>query len=135
MTIYPNNGALTLAAAVHASIAGSNLKLFKAIASPLNVNTVIADFTVCDFSGYETKVILVFLDPYLDPAGGASFRTGTQQWNFDGADLTPVENSVYGWFLESGGDLVAAGTFDAPVSMAKAGDSLPLDVVLNMFRS
>lgn len=136
MTIYPNVGALWLYRnAIIVVAAPVDLKLFKAIAAPMSISTIITDFTDADFSGYAPAVVANLLAPYLDPVGGVSAQTGTQQFTFDGADVTPTINTIYGWYMANGGDLIACGTFDAPVSMARDGDAIPLNAVLNMFRS
>lgn len=130
MTIYPNVSAIYLAGLVKTALAASKLKLFKAIAAPLSVSTVLADFTEADYDGYAEITIAAFHNPYIDPAGGASIQSGTQQFDFVSVPLTT--NIVLGWYLKNAaGALVVAGTFDAPIAMAQPGDAIPLNVALN----
>jgi hypothetical protein len=129
-TLYPNGGALILAGNVKTLLAGSILKLYKAISSPLSVSTVIGDFTEADYDGYVAKTITAWLNAYLDPAGGASIQSGTQQFDFVAGAGTM--NNVLGFYLTTAaGALFFAGSFPAPVPMNVNGDSIPLNLVLN----
>lgn len=130
MTLYPNSAALILAGLVRTSLAASKMGLYKAITSPLSPSTTFADLTEADYDGYAQKTITNFLPPYLDPAGGASIQSGTQQFDFD--TDTSLSNVVLGFFLlTSGGDLMVVGSFDAPISMSAPGDSIPVNCTLN----
>ena len=129
--IYPNTGAMVLAGLVRTDLVAAVLKLFKNDVIPAP-STVLADLEECDFSGYaEVDPVewqAVFLDPQL---GGASFQT-FNQWNFDGADVTPTTNTVYGYWIESvAGTLLAVGTFENPIPMMAGGDSIPALIKLN----
>jgi len=138
MTLYPNVGALLIAGFVKGDLDGASLRLFKAIAAPLSVSSVRADFEECDFSGYEDFVITAFGAPYLDPAGGSTIATPSNQFNFVTPTLPdlPVTNVVLGWYITTGAaSLYVAGTFAAPVAMAQNGDALPLQVLLNFCRN
>lgn len=132
MLVYPNGGAMILAATVRTSLAGSKLCLYQAIANPLSVSTVLADFTEADYSGYAQKTITNFLAAYLDPTGGASIQSGTQQFQFVTPVGDPVTNTILGFYLlDSDGDLILAGSFENSVAMAADGDAIPMNVVLN----
>lgn len=132
-TIYPNQGAIKIAENVILGFVAPKLKLFKEIAAPLNVNTVLADFTEANFTGYADVDPIVFLGGYLDPDGGASVQTGTRLFQI--ASPFTVPNTVLGWYIEDDGVCVAAGTFPAPVALVGAGDAIPLDVILNFGRN
>lgn len=129
--LYPNSGAANLAAIVRTGLVAATLKLFQnpVVASP---STVLGDLTECDFSGYAAVSPVVWGASFLDPSlGGYSFST-YKQWNFDGSDLTPTQNNVYGFWLEStAGNLLAVNVFDAPVAMAAGGDALIVNPKLN----
>jgi len=130
MTLYPNSAALLIAGLVRTELAGSKMKLFQAISAPLSPSTVIGDFTEADYEGYVEKTIANWLNPYLDPVGGASIQSGTQQFDYD--PLPGVTNVILGFYVtNAGGDLIIAGTFANPIPMAAPGDSIPNNVTLN----
>jgi hypothetical protein len=130
VTLYPNSAALYLAGLVKAALAASHLCLYKAISAPLSPSTVIANLTEADYDGYARKALAAWNNPYLDPAGGASIQSGTQQFDFVAVPLTT--NVVIGWYLlNAAGDLVAVGNFDNPIAMTQNGDSIPVNVTLN----
>ncbi len=132
MTIYPNISALYIAGLVKTALAASMLKLYTAIASPLGPGTVVGDFTEATFSGYTAITIANFLAPYIDPAGGSSIQSGTQQFNYVEPMSGPVGEVCLGFWLENAaGDLVVAGNFDAPISMNANGDAIPVNITLN----
>jgi len=135
MTLYPNAAQLWLAGLVKTALINSVLKLYQAISQPLSQSTVIADFTEADFDGYAAKTITAWLAAYIDPDGGGSIQSGTQQWNCVPAGPPPVANSILGWYLVSAtGTLVAAGDFPAPIAMSNLGDAIPLNITLNYGR-
>jgi len=130
MTIYPNTGALLLAATMRTFLAASKMKLYQTIASPLSPSTVLADLTEADYDGYTEKTLTTWNLPYLDPAGGASIQPGTQQFDFVAAAGTT--NVVLGFYiLDAAGALVCVGSFDSPIPMGNTGDSIPINCSLN----
>lgn len=132
MVLYPNVAALFLATTIRTALAASVLKLYTAVSSPLSPGTVKSDFTEATYDGYTAKTIANFLHAYIDPAGGASIQSGTQQFDYGPAAMPPVINTVLGFWLEDAtGNLVVAGSFDNPIAMAAVGDSIPVNVILN----
>jgi hypothetical protein len=132
VTLYPNVAALYLAGLVRTALAASHLKLYTALANPLSPGTVVADFTEATYDGYAPIAIANFLHPYIDPAGGATIQSGTQQFDYGPAAAPPVTNTVLGFYLlNAAGALVVAGSFDNPIAMANLGDSIPVNVSLN----
>jgi hypothetical protein len=131
--IYPNVGALKIAATIRTFVALSVIHLIKAPISLLPGTTLAALTAIeADFDGYTAIVVTAFLAPYIDPAGGASIQSGTEQFQYGPAASPPVINNVYGFYLlDAAGDLLVAGTFDAPVAMQSIGDALPMNVILN----
>lgn len=130
MTLYPNTAALYLAGLVKTALAGSKMCLYKAITAPPSPSTVLANITEADYDGYAQKTIAAWLNPYIDPAGGASIQSGTQQFDFVSVPL--VTNNVLGFFiLNAAGLLIALGSFAAPIAMTQTGDSIPVNVTLN----
>lgn len=136
MLLYPNGGALWLAAKARTALATSVLKLYTALANPLTPSTVVADFTEADFSGYAAATITNFLLPYIDPAGGATIQSGTIQFGYVAPMSGPIGNTVLGFYLvDSTGALIVAGSFDAGVTMNANGDAIPINVALNYGKS
>ena len=133
---YPLEGALFLAGKVKTALASSKMRLYKdSLAPDENTTADMLAAAVADYDGYETKTITGWLDPYYDPAGGATIQSGTQQFEYvDGSDH--VHNSIGGaWVEDSTGKVLAIMAFDHPVSMARNGDAIPLDVALNYGRA
>jgi len=130
VTIYPNLGALYLAGLVKADLIASELRLYKAIAAPLSVSTILADLTEADFDGYAAATIAAWNAAYLDPQGGASIQCGTQQFDF--VPGLGTVNTILGFYVvTAGGDLLFVGEFEAPIPMNALGDSIPVNVTLN----
>lgn len=126
---FPNSAALAIAALVQTELALSKLRLFKNGFTP-SVSTTRAELIAeeADFTGYPAggSAITAFLDPILNPLGGASIDWPTEQ--FAPASPFTVGNVIGGWWIEdAGGTLVyAIGTFAAPIPMNAAGQGLPL---------
>jgi len=136
MNVYPNSASLVLAGYIRTALAASKLRLFKGISQPLSVSTILANFVEADYDGYVEKTIATWLPPYLDPVGGASFQSGTQQFDYIPGVGPEVPNTILGFYIiNATGALIAAGTFTAPVAMAATGDSIPLNVTLNWART
>lgn len=130
---YPHAGALKVAATVQTLMAMSKIRLFK---SNLTITPSIDEAALvaaeCDYDGYVALTVTAFLAPYLDPAGGASIQSGTQQFQYGPVGTPPVINQVYGFWVETAAAVpILAGSFDNPVSMAQIGDAIPISVVLN----
>lgn len=126
--LYPNVGAIEMMGDLSTALINCNVELYQNNVS-LGPATVLADLTVADFGGYAAITIAALLAVYLDPAGGASAQIATIQW--DASGVAP-SNLVYGFWVETaGGVLVLAGSFEAAVSMANVGDSIPLDIKFN----
>ncbi len=135
--IYPKTGALKIAAALVTLLSTGSLKLFKNNLT-LTPNTTKAELAAAeaDFSGYAAEAITAPDDAYIDRSGGASVIVPTVEFVFDGTDLSPTTNLIYGWWLEdTDADLFTCGKFDEPIPMAAAGDALPLMVLHNLGRS
>lgn len=129
--LYPNSGALALAANVQTFLANSDLHLFQSGSVVLGPGTTLAelDGAEADYTGYSVITIASWLAPLLNPLGGASIECGTQQFAI--ASPYTVSNVIQGWYLtESGGDLICAGDLPQPVALVGAGDGIPLNVQL-----
>lgn len=130
MTLYPNAAALLIAANIRTFLAASKLKLYKAIASPLSVSTVLADLTEADFDGYIEITLTTWNLPYIDPAGGGTIQCGTKQFQFVAS--AGDTNNVLGFYVvDATGDLITVGNFPTPIPMTMNGDAIPLNVSLN----
>lgn len=135
--IYPNSSGLVVGGLIVTQLSTGTLNLFKEDLT-LTRNTTKADLVaaVADYSGYAAKAITAPEDAYTDRGGGASVIIPTQDFNFDGADVTPTENDIYGWWLEdTDAKLFACGKFDTPIPMQGVGDSIPLMILLNFCRN
>jgi hypothetical protein len=122
--VVPNLSLLAIAAALKtAPLDGGSLRLFKNDLNP-TPTTLLADLTLCDFSGYANKTIATWNAPYIDASGAVVSLAGLEVFTCSGAG---VSNSVYGaYYLDAGGALVWVARFDdAPVPMAVATDALP----------
>jgi len=138
MTIYPNVSGINLALFADAGISPALLLLYQSIAAPLSVSTKLSDFTEANYSGYAPKTIAAMNAPYLDPAGGATISTPSQQFDFE-PPVPPalaVTNVIFGWYLANpGSGLLVCGSFDEPIAMAAVGDAIPLQVLMNFGRN
>ena len=137
--LYPNVGALLLAAQVQTYLAASKVRLYQAgqgvMLSPL---TVIGDLTAtgveADYTGYPAGGVAVatWLDPLLSDLGGAEIDSGLLDF-LPTAPYT-VGNTIQGWWLESaGGDLLVAGDFPDTIGIAGAGDGVRFNISLILF--
>lgn len=129
--IYPNSGALWLAAVVQTALAASVLHLYQAGSVVLSVATTKTELTAAeaDYTGYSDQTITTWFDPLLNPAGGASIESGLKQFAI--ASPYTVPNTIGGWWIEdSTGALVCAGEFPVPRSLVGAGDGIPMNVEL-----
>lgn len=129
MQLFPNSGVLEIASLVLDALNDSKLRLFKSSINGVSAFTTRAELVAaeCDFTGYPAggKVITAFLDPLLNPAGGASIDWPTQQFN-SAAPYT-VGNVVGGWWIETtAGALIACGTFPQPIAVGGPGTGFPL---------
>lgn len=129
--VYPNSGALWLAGIVQAELASAEIKLFKSGTITLSRETVLADLAAeeADYTGYAAEVITAFSAPYVEASGGATIYSGLAA--FAAAAPYTVANSIGGWWIETtGGDLVCAGDFAAPIVVGSAGAGIPFNVGL-----
>jgi len=130
VNVIPNTGKVFIGATIQTALAVSTIKLFKNDMVP-DVGTVLADFTEADFSGYAAQAVATWGVPYIDQVnGGVSITAPAHQ--FQAANPTTVPNTVYGYYLEdTGGNLVQAGRFDAPIDMVQPSDGFVLAVTIN----
>lgn len=129
---YPNAGALENASNLQTALAGGKLHLYKDGFTP-TVTTTKAELDAqeCDFTGYTAggMTVAAWLNPYLDPAGGAAIESGTQQ--FEWASGSPdVGNLVGGWYYTTAAGMLIVGTFPVAVPMEGPGQAIPLNIKL-----
>lgn len=131
----PLSGALDIAGAVQTLLATSKLHLVNATFNP-GANDLLANLTAieCTFSGYTAGgyAITAFLAPSFAPGGGVHVISPQVYPTFTPPGSgSPVTETVYGWYLvDSGGKLVADGTFTTPIGMLEAGDAFPITVAI-----
>jgi hypothetical protein len=129
---YPNAGALFLAGLVRTALAGCKIRLFKdgegIIVGPA-LTLAQLEAAEADFTGYAEIVVANMLAPGLNPLGGASITTGTQQ--FATAAPYTITNMVGGGWLETAtGDLLLAWSYGEAKGMIGAGDVIPVEQIL-----
>lgn len=112
---------LTGMVAVAGELEGAIVKLFVNDKIPA-ASDVIGDYTDPTFDGYADSAAITYLAPYVDSEGNAEVVGDPKQFTCTGAT---VQDLVYGYVVESsGGALLWAERFDAPVPMGTAGDTL-----------
>lgn len=132
-SIYPQTGARAIAEAMRTHLVDCDVGLIKA-PFPLDKQLTLADLTEANYSGYARKTIAAHEQVYDDPAGGATFQSPLQQFNFVApvAPAEPVPNTIYGFFvLDDAGELIMVGDFEAGLPMATNNNSIPLNISPN----
>lgn len=109
-------------------------KLFKS-AITLTEALAAADLAAieADFTGYAAITETTLPDVYVDEnRGGVSFAIPTLQYNTGNAPVTG--NDIYGgWFETAGGVLLMAWALDEPYAMQAINQSMPIDLIINMY--
>jgi hypothetical protein len=128
---YTNAACLQNAAEKQTALALSKVRLFISTLIP-SVSTVKDDLTAAeaDYTGYTAggEVITAWLDPLLDPSGGASITAPTVQFDWVGA-LPGTSNLIGGFWLEdAAGNVRLVGTFAQPIPMEGPGQGFPLNI-------
>lgn len=131
-TFYPNPGTILLAGTLKTLLHLSKVRLFQSTISP-DVTTDEAALAAAEatFTGYTPggELVTDFLDPLLYPLGGSSISAPTVQFQADNPITTT--NNIGGWWLETaGGDLVAIGTFPAPIPISAPNQGIPINITL-----
>lgn len=122
---------LTYAAERQTALAASKVRLFKSTFVP-STSTTKAELVAAEaaFTGYPAggAAIAAWLDPVLDPAGGASITAPTVQFDMGPAPIVATD-IVGGFWLEDAAGLVRlVGTFAAPIPMEVLGQGFPLNL-------
>lgn len=134
--VYTNVEQLRIITATQLPYKTGLAKLFQAqIAfSPLMVAADLAAIE-CDFTGYAAITETTLPDPFLDGLrGGYSFQVPTLQYNTGAAPVTG--NDVWGgWFETAGGVLLCAWELQTSWPMQTIDQSMPIDLIINMFGS
>ena len=130
---YPLAGCEVIAALVQAELAASKLRLFQDSLPAPDPSTPIADYVAneADFTGYPAggETITAWLDPILDPLGGYSIGSGTEQFATD--NPTTVGNIIAGaWLENAAGDIISVVVFTTPIPMQMPGQGIPIDLRL-----
>lgn len=120
--------ALTAMVGADGAYEDPTLRLFKNPLTPTR-ETLLADITPCDFSGYAPKTTMGWLSPYSDVDGSAIVYGESHTFV---ANASTIGNTVYGCYLTdaAGTGLLAIWVFAEPVGIAQAGDGLTVDVPL-----
>lgn len=129
MQFFPNGAAIAIATLVQSELALSKIRLFKTGFTP-SPSTTLAELEAEEvaFTGYPAggETVTAFLDPVLNPLGGASIDWPTVQ--FASASPYTTSDVAGGWWLEdaTGTTVYAIGTFAAPIPIGGAGTGFPL---------
>lgn len=129
---YPSAGALWLAGIVRTALAGCKIRLFKdgegIVVGPA-LTLAALEAAEADFTGYAEITVANMTAPLLNPLGGASISTSTQQFAMAAPYTTP--NVIAGGWIETAtGDLVMAWSYGEPKSLVGAGDGIPVEEIL-----
>jgi len=94
---------VVMGAEIQALLAVSKMKLFQNNITP-NQNTLLAELTEADFTGYVEATLTVWGDPYTDVInGGVSITAPSHQ--FVTTDPTTIPNTIYGYWIETAGEI------------------------------
>ena len=130
---YTNEACLTLAAEKQTALALSKVRLFKSTFIP-TVATTAAELAAAEaaFTGYPAggAAVVAFLDPILDPSGGASITAPTVQFDMGPAPILATDLVGGFWLEDAAGDVRLVGTFGAPIPMEVLGQGFPLNIKL-----
>jgi hypothetical protein len=127
---YTNAACMVNAAEKQTALALSKCRLFKSTFVPTPATTKAElEANEADYTGYTAggETITAWLDPLLDPAGGASITAPTIQFDVTGP---VVDTDIVGgfWVEDAGGDVRLVGQFAAPVPMEVVGQGFPLNI-------
>jgi len=101
----------------------SRIRLFKNNLT-IDQNTVLADFTEADFSGYAEVSRNTWTTPATDSDGNAYTQCASAVFQHNGG---VTANTIYGWYLIDGnGDLVLGEKFAASKSMSTISDIITI---------
>lgn len=97
---------------------GANFSLFKADFTP-TVNTVLSDLTAieADFDGYTSKTLAMTVG-YVD---GISVPYSQSQLLSFVKAAGVATNTIWGWWIDDGVNLIVAGKFNAQAAMTQVG--------------
>jgi hypothetical protein len=109
----------TLVATKTSGFNGHNFRLMKT-STPPAVNSVITDFTEADFVGYSA-LPLVMTTGWIDGTGLPIAQSQLLAF-LCSASTTP--NTIYGWWVDDGVNVLMAALLDAPVGIASVGSEI-----------
>jgi hypothetical protein len=100
---------------------GANFNLFQTDINPA-VGDTLAAYTpnVATFNGYAPKVLTMSLG-YIDVTSTPYAQS--QLLSFIATDAS-MPNTIYGWWIDDGTNIIMAAKFNAPVAMALAGQEI-----------
>lgn len=128
MIIVPTVITLEILAALidtAAEFDGAKIKLWHNDYVPTK-DSVIADFTICDFTGYATSSAIVWGGPLLNGDGEPVILSDLKL--FTGGTPFTVSNTVYGYMVTDGAGtkLLWSERFDNAIIVAATGQTVPV---------
>lgn len=122
--VFPRGALLTILddlADTGAFLDTAVVKLFQNNITP-TPNSLITDFTICNFSGYSDSAAIVWGNSYIRPDGTAVVPGGSVEFRQTGVTVT---NIAYGFcVVHPGGGtpyLIMSARFDTPVNFTAIG--------------
>jgi hypothetical protein len=122
--IIPTIGELNILIAVVTYLVSSKIKLFKSN-TVITPDTVLADLTEADYTGYVAQTVTAWGTPVLNGDGKA--ETIAPSHTFAPTSPTTVPNIVYGYWVEdTAGNLLWAENFAEPKALNGPTDGFVL---------
>lgn len=130
-SFYTNEACMKNADELQTALALSKVRLFKSTFLP-SVSSKAAELEAAEanYTGYTVggAPITAWLDPLLEPAGGASITAPTVQFAVGAPPITQTDVLGGFWVEDAAGNIRLVGTFPAPVPMELEGQGFPLNI-------
>lgn len=111
--------AMALQKAIKGPVDGQSVRLYTNNINP-TVTTVLGDLVEATFDGYAA-IVLAMTFGYVDPSSTPYTQSQLLDWTMTGS-VTP--ETVYGYWVDDGTDVLMVALFDAPIGMVGIGSVL-----------
>jgi len=98
---------------------GRSVRLYTNAIAP-NVNTKLVDFTEATFDGYAAKTLAMTVG-YVNASGLPIAQSQLLTWLMTG---TTTPNTINGYYVDDGTNVLMAAAFDAPIGMTLANSEI-----------